>query len=333
MEQESTPTVTSDPALGPDSVSVIIPVKNGQPHFAEVCQMLAQQDYHAPFDVICIDSGSTDGSDQIAEAHGFRLVRIASTDFGHGKTRNFGAEQSQADYLAFITHDAIPNNANWLANLIRPMLDDQKVAGVFSRHLAHNDADPFITWELEQHFKGLADFPVVEITDRAEYDTNEGLRQIYHFYSDNASAMPRRIWTDHPYPDVQFAEDQIWAKEIVEAGYKKAFAFDSVVRHSHSFGPFETLQRSFDESRAFRKLFGYRLSRSLGNVFKSSLYLVKRDIGLAVKNGWWKTHPAKTVSRFFESFARPLGHYLGARDRLPTGLTRKLSRDDWIRNL
>ena len=174
---------------------------------------------------------------------------------------------------------------------------------------------------------------MVEIKDRAEYDSNEGLRQLYHFYSDNASAMPRRIWLEHPYPDVQFAEDQIWAKEIVEAGYRKAFAFDSVVQHSHSFGPYETLQRSFDESRAFRKLFGYRLNRSVGNILKSSLYLAKRDMGLAFKNGWWKSYPAKTISRLFESFARPLGHYLGHAIQLPAALTRKLSRDDWIRNL
>ena len=148
------------PVSGPDSVSVIIPVKNGLPHFSDVCQMLSEQNYHAPFEVICIDSGSTDGSDAIAEGYGFRLVRIASSEFGHGKTRNFGAEQSHADYLAFITHDAIPNDPDWLSNLVKPMQADPKVAGVFSRHIAHEDADPFITWELEQHFAGLAGFSI-----------------------------------------------------------------------------------------------------------------------------------------------------------------------------
>ncbi|WP_348646747.1 glycosyltransferase family 2 protein [Aliiroseovarius sp. F47248L] len=318
---------------GPNSVSINIPVKNGLPHFKDVCEMLAVQDYDGPFEVICVDSGSTDGSDSLAEAQGFRVVRIDGKDFGHGKTRNYSASLSKADYLVFITHDAIPNDARWLSELIAPMREDTRIAGVFSRHIAHGDADPFVEWELEQHFKGLADFPVVEITNRTEYDANQGLRQIFHFYSDNASAMPRRIWEQHPYPDVQFAEDQIWAKEIVEAGYRKAFAFDSVVRHSHSFGPFETLQRSFDESRAFRKLFGYRLSGSPAHVLKSAAYLMKRDIGLALRNGWWRTHPSKTCSRLFEAITRPLGHYLGARDRLPDFMTRHLSRDDWIRSL
>lgn len=321
------------PVSGNGSVSIIVPLKNGLPYFAEVCNQITKQNYSAPFEVICIDSGSTDGSDVLAEEHGFRLYRIAPSDFGHGKTRNYATSLSKADFVAFLTHDAIPHDKHWLTNLIQPMLDDGGVAGVFSRHLAHEDADPFTAWELGAHFDGLARHPIVEITDRERYDQDQRLQQLYHFYSDNASAMPRRIWLQYPYPDVQFAEDQIWAKTIVEAGYRKAFALDSLIRHSHSFGPIETLQRSFDESRAFRKLFGYRLSSDVRSVLRSAVYLVSRDMQLAFSNGWWKTHPKKTISRAFEGLMRPLGHYLGARENLPGPVTRQLSRDEWIRKL
>lgn len=320
-------------AEGAGSVSVIIPVKNGLPHFRAVCAALCRQEYDAPFEVICIDSGSRDGSDRLAEEHGFRLVRIASSEFGHGKTRNFGASLSQAEFLAFITHDAIPADAHWLSQLVMPMRNDPRVAGVFSRHIAHEGADPFTEWEVKTHFRGLEGFPVVEITDRAAYDADVGLQQVYHFYSDNASAMRRSVWLEHPYPDVQFAEDQLWAKTIVEAGWRKVFAKDSVVRHSHVFGPVETLQRSFDESRAFRKLFGYRLGRSVRQTCRSIVYLAGRDMKLAIENGWWRTHPGVTLSRLMQAVSRPAGHYLGARDSLPDFLAKRVSRDDWIRNL
>ena len=319
--------------MGPNSVSIIIPVKNGLPYFKDVCEALKTHEYDAEVEIICIDSGSTDGSIELAESHGFRVEHIEPKDFGHGKTRNYGVTLTDSEFIAFITHDAIPANTLWLANLLRPMRDDGEVAGVFSRHEAHTDGDPFVTWELQEHFRGLADFPVVQITDRAEYDQNVSLQQVYHFYSDNASAMRRSVWNEHPYPDVQFAEDQIWAKTIVEAGYKKAFAQDSVVRHSHAFGPWETLRRSFDESRAFRKLFGYKLGTSVKGIFLSTLYLMKRDVGNAFKFGWWKTHPIKTISKVFESFARPFGHYLGAKEDLPAIVENRISRDDWIRSL
>ena len=316
-----------------DGVTVVIPVKNGLPYFQDVCSALAAQQIDIPFEVLCIDSGSTDGSQALARKHGFHVHEILPAEFGHGRTRNLGVELSGTEFVAFLTHDAIPDDPLWLDRLIRPMRDDPRVAGVFSRHIAHQDADPFVAWELDAHFKGLAEFPIVEITDRAMYDADESLRQVYHFYSDNASAMRRSVWEDIPYPDVQFAEDQIWAKTIVEAGYRKAFAASSVVRHSHTFGPWETLQRSFDESRAFRRLFGYQLSKSLFAVVKSAVYLLNRDIGLAVRNGWWKSYPSKALSRMGEALTRPLGHYLGARDRLPGWLEMRLSRDDWIRSL
>lgn len=316
-----------------NSVSIIIPVKNGLPYFKDVCEAITRQDYDGDVEVLCIDSGSRDGSEKIAVDHGFRLIEIAPSEFGHGRTRNYGASLARSEYLVFLTHDAIPDDQNWLAKLINPMREDSKVAGVFSRHIAHVDADPFIEWELRQHFKGLADFRTVQITDREAYDSNLGLQQIYHFYSDNSSAMPRRIWEQFPYPDVQFAEDQIWAKTIVEAGFKKAFAFDSVVRHSHSFGPLMTLYRSFDESRAFNRLFGYELNPSLRHVLGSAGYLFRRDIGNAIRYGWWRTHKVKTISRMLESFTRPLGHYLGCRRNLPGWVANRISLDDWIRAL
>ncbi len=316
-----------------DSVTIVIPVKNGLPYFQEVCAALAAQEYDGEWEVLCIDSGSTDGSQQVAREHGFRVHEIPPQSFGHGRTRNLGAEMSNTDFVAYLTHDAVPDDNLWLAKLVRPLRDDPRVAGVFSRHIAHHGADPFVKWELKTHFDGLSAFPVVEITDQAAYDADQGLRQIYHFYSDNASALRRKVWKEIPYPDAQFAEDQIWAKKAVEAGYRKVYAEDSVVRHSHSFGPYETLQRCFDESRAFQRLFGYELSNSLMSVAKSTVYLLLRDFRLALRNGWWKTHPRKTLSRMGEAFTRPLGYYLGCRHKLPGWLEKKLSRDDWIRSL
>lgn len=324
---------SAETALAPNAVSIIIPIKNGLPYFRDVCTALKTQIYDAPVEVICIDSGSKDGSDQIVLDHGFRLVRIPSVEFGHGRTRNKAASLSGGEYLVFLTHDAIPNSPHWLAKLVEPMRRDPAVAGVFSRHIAHEGADPFTRWELQQHFSGLSNFAEVQITDRARYDADPGLRQVYHFYSDNASAMPRRIWEKYPYPDVQFAEDQIWAKTIIEAGYKKAFAIESVVRHSHSFGPWKTLCRSFDESRAFNKLFGYNLCTSPRNLARSTAYLFQRDLGNALKYGWWRSHPLKTTSKIFESFTRPLGHYLGCHNGLPKWIENWISRDDWIKAL
>ena len=70
----------SSPVLG--SVSIIIPVKNGLPYFEEVCAALKEQDYDWPVEVICIDSGSTDGSIEVAQKYGFHVVEDAAHAIG-----------------------------------------------------------------------------------------------------------------------------------------------------------------------------------------------------------------------------------------------------------
>lgn len=314
-------------------VSIIIPVKNGGQLFKMVLEGIHKQNFDGTYEVICVDSGSTDQSKQNILRNNFKLYEISSSDFGHGKTRNFGASKGTGEYIVFLTHDAIPANENWLSQLIKPLQDDKMVAGSFSRHIAHEDADPFTKWELEEHFKGLRHYPVCDKNNHPDYQTNQGLQQVFHFFSDNASCLRRSVWLEIPLPEVQFAEDQIWAKTIIEKGYRKAFAYDSVVQHSHTFGPWETLRRSFDESRAFKKLFGYILSDSLSSSFRSGLYLLKRDLQNAIKKKWFLTHPASTLSMVLKSFTRPLGHFLGSCENLPEIIESRISRDDWIRKL
>ena len=88
------------------SASVVIPVKNGARHLGEVlAAVLAQED---GLDVLVIDSGSDDGSPDIARAAGVRVLEIAPEEFGHGRTRNLGAEHTEGELICFLTQDATP---------------------------------------------------------------------------------------------------------------------------------------------------------------------------------------------------------------------------------
>ena len=314
-------------------VSVIIPVKNGLPAFRSVIEMVARQELDAEYEVIIIDSGSKDGSKGAIPSDDprFRMIEIPSSEFGHGKTRNLGALKARGEFCAFLTHDATPVDEHWLAELIRPLQEDPEVAGVFGRHVAYPDASPFTRWELETHFRNLRQWPKVKIVDADEYGRNEGLRQIYHFYSDNSSCLRKSVWQRYPYPDVDFAEDQLWAKQIVEAGYAKAFAWDSVVAHSHDYSLWERLQRSYDEARALRRLFGYRLCGSKTAVARRALALTLRDTYLAVRHGWLFKHPVATFRMPLDNSARVIGHYLGSSgSKLSERHVAFLSRDKQI---
>ena len=133
-------------------------------------------------------------------------------------------------------------------------------------------------------------------------------------------------------PEVDFAEDQLWAKLVIEQGYKKAYADNAAVYHSHSYTVWQTFRRSFDESRALKRLFGYKVCSSLfmavGQVVKCSLndlhYLVAE--GGVIKNRW------AIVKTPFLSLAKQAGYYLGHSGIAEHKLGNMISLDRSLKN-
>src|SRR5436190_5672624 len=87
-------------------VCVVIPVKNGGARLEECLAAVFHQRFPHPFEVLCVDSGSTDGSLDIIRATRARLLEIPPAEFGHGKTRNFAISKTQAPIVALLTQDA-----------------------------------------------------------------------------------------------------------------------------------------------------------------------------------------------------------------------------------
>lgn len=310
--------------------SVIIPVKNGGARFRAVLEATMAQQAPWAFEVLVIDSGSSDGSVQFARSLGCRVEEIPSSAFGHGRTRNLGAQLTSGEFIVFITHDACPAASNWLLNLVTAAEMVPDAAGAFGRHLAYPDAGIVTTRELEVHFAGFgASATVVRNDDPDRYAREVGYRQFLHFFSNNNSCLRRSVWAQIPFPDVDFAEDQIWARTVIEAGYAKAYAPDACVFHSHDFGVLETAQRGYDESRALKRLFGYVLVPSIPRLLRDWVYLTGRDWA------WVAQSSRPTLERVraflavpFLCAAKLVGRYLGARESsLPSWLARAFSRD------
>ncbi|PLC48055.1 family 2 glycosyl transferase [Pollutimonas subterranea] len=311
--------------------SVIIPTKNPGAIFNRVLDAVCKQETDFPYDVLVIDSGSTDGTIQYVQNHAdarVRLHQILPTEFGHGRTRNLGVSLTEGEYAVLITHDACPATEHWLSSMVELADQDERIAGVFGRHIAYPTASPFTIHELEQHFLGFDRDPIVSLDDKQRYADDPGYRQFLHFFSDNNALVRRTVWQSIPYPDVDFAEDQIWAQKIIEAGWKKGYSKEGSVFHSHDYSLIERLQRSFDESYAFLRLFNYKLCPSLRIMLRTWLALNARDWRFAREKGLTKTSPMIVPRAFLDNLMRLLGHYLGTiGDTLPPRLRTKLSHD------
>ncbi len=310
--------------------SIIIPVKNGGKLFERVLDAVLAQDVPWPFEVLVIDSGSRDGSCGYARSRNVHVLEIDPGDFGHGRTRNLGASLTTGEFIVFLTHDALPTDTRWLRNLIDACDPDPSTAGAFGRHIAYPGASSVTRRELAAHFAGFGEKTTVfRMEDPARYAREEGYRQFLHFFSNNNSCLRRSVWKRYPFPEVDFAEDQIWAKTVIEAGYGKAYAPNACVYHSHDFGVLETARRSFDESRALHRIFGYVLVPSLYHAVRTWAYLVHRN------RAWIREEVPDSTNRLMETLKSPAfalakmaGLYLGGREAsLPAWTVSRLSRD------
>lgn len=311
--------------------SVIIPTKNPGSIFPKVLNAVLEQHTPWTYEVLVVDSGSKDRTIEICKTYSqVRLVQIHPQEFGHGKTRNYAASLCDSEFVVFLTHDALPANSQWLANLINFIDQDQSIAGAFGRHLPYPQGNPFIARDLEMHFSHFRDFwpQVIRIDNLERYQQDIGYRQVLHFFSNNNSCLRKSVWLKFPFPDVDFAEDQIWAKLVLEAGYSKAYVDSAQVYHSHDYYPFEHFQRSFDESRALFKLFKYQQCPSLKFLIKNTIFCSINDFHYARKLQLNRNSLKWLFISPFLNIGKQLGAYLGQNsDILPEFISEFCSKD------
>jgi glycosyltransferase involved in cell wall biosynthesis len=91
---------------GEPTVSVIIPARNAAPYIqTAIDSALAQS--HSVLEILVIDGGSTDGTQEIVTAYGapVKLLHEQPGRKGLGAARNVGIEAATGDWLAFLDAD------------------------------------------------------------------------------------------------------------------------------------------------------------------------------------------------------------------------------------
>jgi len=88
------------------SVSVVIPNWNGGGYIGRCLDCVLGQTYR-PMEVIVVDNGSTDGSDEVALGYGVELIR-SEYNRGFAWAMNRGIERSRGEYVLSLNNDVFP---------------------------------------------------------------------------------------------------------------------------------------------------------------------------------------------------------------------------------
>ncbi len=314
------------------SVSVLLVTKNGERYLDEVLRSVrAQRGTFRVIEILAVDSGSRDRTLAILESHAVRVIQVPPQEFGHGKTRNLAASHAHGDYLVFLTQDATPANTNWLDALLVPLRADPSIAGAYSRHLPRPHCHP-MEWRriVEEELSGRSE-SCLNSRQAPDYADNPAY---FYFFSNVSAVLRRRVWQEIPFPEVEFAEDQLWAKRVLETGYQTVYRADSLVYHSHAYGPWMNLRRHFDHAQAVSgfhqapRLSGRRLLPMAWRVARRDLSFwrwLKKQGRLRVGLRWGSLALAW-------HFAALWGIWLGERKhRLAPSVVRRLSLQESIK--
>ncbi len=110
--------------------SIIIRTKNEEKWLGKVLEKLSEQTYK-DFEIIIIDSGSTDKTLEIAKKFNTKIFQIKPEDFSYPYAINYGCERAQATkYFVILSAHSIPISKTWLADGVSDFIND-KVLGVY----------------------------------------------------------------------------------------------------------------------------------------------------------------------------------------------------------
>ncbi len=310
------------------AVTVAIPVRDGGALFARTLRALAGQTVE--HELLVCDSGSSDGSTEVASAHGARVLRIAPASFTHGGARNLLMREAGGARVALLTQDAEPADERWLERLLEGFELAEDVAIVYGPYRPRPDAAFAVRVELEQWFASLSHEGKPAV-DRLRQDERAlpaveliGRRG---FFTDANACVARAAWEQVPFREVPYAEDRVLAIDMLRAGYAKAFAPEAAVLHSHAYSTLQELRRCFDEWRGLLEVYGWRepaSPRRVAGELRGALGHARRELlgeGASPARRW-----AALAATARHHLVRRAGALLGSRaDRMPPWLRRSLS--------
>jgi rhamnosyltransferase len=227
-------------------VSVLIPAKDEALNIRNCLDAVFSQVTDVEFEVILVDSGSTDGTPDIVSGYPVRLYRIAPEEFHHARTRNYLASLARGKYLVYLNADAFPASPDWL-NCLLSNFSDSSVGAVYGRHLPKPNCD------LERQVVLATIYGDERIVKEPSRKRELGYRY-YHLSTVNA-AVRKDVWESTRFPEeLKIYEDVGIAKRILDAHWKIVYEPAAVVYHSDNHTLKDLFKRYFDLGVIWKQL-------------------------------------------------------------------------------
>jgi len=266
-------------AVAKPTISVVIPTRNAGPYFERVMEGISKQEEVEIARVLVADSRSGDRTREIARRFGAEVMDVDPERFNHGLTRSEGVRRTATPLVALMTQDALTSDTKMFSKMSRHFCDGL-VAGVCVRQTPRDDLDARANrrWQrLNRQGRSV----VTRALPAEGYESLSAAGRMQLCAFDNVCSMIRReAFEEHPFRATAFAEDRLWARDVIRGGWKVIYDGRIEVIHSHAPGLRERVERAFVNERAMFRYFGYRFVK---NPIAFAVYSAKAAYGAVLE--------------------------------------------------
>ncbi|KKU92331.1 MAG: Glycosyl transferase family 2 [Microgenomates group bacterium GW2011_GWA1_48_10] len=183
------------------TTSWVIRTKNEGNYLGEVLAALKNQT-RQDFEIIVVDSGSTDKTLAIASSFGARLIQIKPEEFNYSYALNLGIKEAKGKYIGILSGHCIPQGKSFYADSLQ-FFNYPKVAGVSGFYTPGYGKISEIAQVLQRKLRIW--------------------REEHHcpWLTNSNCFIGKDLWKTYPFDErlLEGCEDYDWALEMIARGY------------------------------------------------------------------------------------------------------------------
>ncbi len=268
-------------------ISIIIRTLNESRYLASLLKSINNQKCKLKTETIIVDSGSTDGTINIAKNFGCRITNIKRSEFSFGRSLNIGCKLAKGKFLVIISGHCVPLDSFWLKKLVQPILDS-RIHYSYGRQIGGEES-----YFSENRIFGKY-FPEKDKIPQNDY------------YCNNAnSALLKSVWENQKFNEqLTGLEDIELSLRIKKIGLKVGYVSEAIVYHYHHENWKQVKRRFEREAIAYKKMFPEVFIRRRDSI-RYYLVAIIQDINALLKS-------KKSIRKFFwEIILYRLFQYMG----------------------
>ena len=273
-------------------ISVIIRTLNESKYLDDLILSIRNQVCDFEVETVIVDSGSTDGTLDIAKKHDCVITHIMRENFSFGRSLNLGCEIAKGDILVFISGHCIPQSFYWLQNLCSPIQAGQ-VNYSYGKQLGGENTFFSESRIFAKYFPNTSNIP-----------------QNDYFCNNANSALSKHSWLKYRFDEsVTGLEDMELGQRLFRDGGHIGYVSEAPVYHYHN-ETWPQVRRRFEREAIALQKIKPNIHISFLDTVRYIALSILHDFIEAKKQKRLKVHLVKIIAYRYNQY---IGSFIGNR--------------------